>query len=120
VLNVLLYVPSLSALSIWCEQAGVSFGDIVVPGSLNATVPSTEDGPALECPASANVTAPVASPDADPIYVGPLVTREYDVTGEVYLLSESVIEIQVRFKKPGFGELLDTEYCLPQCFVNLR
>jgi hypothetical protein len=77
------------AFSVWCETAAANFGEILIPATLEGLgVVATEDGPALEC--SENVAEV-----SNPVLLGPLVTRAHEVAGEVYLLSESVIEIKV-------------------------
>jgi hypothetical protein len=77
------------AFAVWCEAAAANFGEVHIPATLDSLgVAATADGPALEC------TENVAEV-ANPVLLGPMVTRAHEVAGEVYLLSESVIEIKV-------------------------
>ena len=48
------------SISLWCEGARVSFGEVIVPNALSNT-PDTANGPELEC-ASLIEEPPVASP----------------------------------------------------------
>jgi Electron transfer DM13 len=78
------------AFAVWCEVAAANFGEVHIPATLDGLgVVTTAEGPALECSAEA---VPVSSP----VLLGNLTTRAHEVAGVVYLLSESVIEIEVR------------------------
>ena len=69
------------SISVWCEAVGQSFGDIVVPSDLDlATIPSTIEGPALQC--------------HNELVLGDLSTLQHDVEGTVVALSNKVIEIR--------------------------
>jgi Electron transfer DM13 len=71
-----------SAISVWCESAGANFGEVLIPASFNGTgLVSAADGPALEC----------SFPE---VSLGNLTTRAHDVSGEIFVLSESVLEIR--------------------------
>jgi hypothetical protein len=75
---------------VWCETAAANFGEILIPATLEGLgVVATEDGPALECSEEAMQVS-------SPVLLGNLTTRAHEVAGVVYLLSESVIEIEVR------------------------
>lgn len=79
----------LASISVWCEQVSVSFGDLVVPTSLDfSTVPSTSEGPALEC--------------NNELVLGSFTTRAHDVEGTVVALSDRVLEIR-NFKFDGLA-----------------
>jgi hypothetical protein len=78
-----------AAFAVWCETAAANFGEVLIPATLDGLgVVATADGPALECSVE-------ATPVSGPVLLGPLVTRAHEVAGEVYLLSESVVEIKV-------------------------
>jgi hypothetical protein len=78
-----------AAFAVWCETAAANFGEVLIPATLDGLgVVATTDGPALECSVE-------ATPVSGPVLLGPLVTRAHEVAGEVYLLSESVVEIKV-------------------------
>ena len=50
------------SISLWCEDFSVSFGEVIIPTSLD-NVPTTSSGPDLECSANIEET-PVAAPTA--------------------------------------------------------
>jgi hypothetical protein len=89
-LTVTLFAFLPLAFAVWCEVAAANFGEVHIPATLDGLgVVTTAEGPALECSAEA---VPVSSP----VLLGNLTTRAHEVAGVVYLLSESVIEIEVR------------------------
>ena len=64
------------SISLWCESASVSFGEVIVPNALSNT-PDTANGPELEC-ASLIEEPPVASPTSATLPV-PTTTNDLPV-----------------------------------------
>jgi len=88
------------SISVWCEAFDINFGEVVIPNTLEA-VPPTSAVP-LKCAEEA-APAPGTPADAgEDIFLGPLVERDHDVNGEVYVLSERVLEIR-NFEYDGTG-----------------
>ena len=60
------------SISLWCESANVSFGEVIVP-SILTDIPETANGPALECLTNV-VEVPVAAPTSIPAGLVPNTT----------------------------------------------
>ena len=88
-----------TAISVWCEVAAANFGEVQIPANLTGVV-SSDAGPELKC-------------STEKISLGPLMTREHGVAGDVFLLSESVFEVTVGFpcrRKPTIRLVLTYAY----------
>jgi Electron transfer DM13 len=66
---------------LWCEQAGANFGEVLIPTTLPTNLDAVDDSALLLCSASGTS-------------IGTFVTRAHNVTGEVVVLSERVLEIR--------------------------
>jgi hypothetical protein len=71
------------AFSLWCEQAGANFGEVLIPTTLPAAVKAVDDSALLLCSVSG-------------ISIGTFVTRAHNVTGEVFIVSSRILEVSVR------------------------
>ena len=69
------------SLSVWCVQFGVNFGEVVIPSSID--VPTDEV--ALEC---------FDEPQSDGVFLSSFTTRSHLVAGDLYLISDRVLEIR--------------------------
>jgi len=85
------------SISVWCEAFDINFGEVVIPSALEGVRPSS--AVALECAEDSTPQEPV---DAQELFLGPLVERDHDVNGDVYVLSERVLEIR-NFEYDGTG-----------------
>jgi hypothetical protein len=68
---------------LWCETAGASFGEVLIPTTLPSAVKDVDDSALLLCSASG-------------ISIGTFVTRAHNVTGDVFIVSSRILEISVR------------------------
>ena len=80
-----------AAISVWCETASSSFGEVLIPASIDASLATTAEGPPLKC------TTPTTT-----VALGNFTTRAHNVQGEVKVLSKSVLEIS-GFVYDGLG-----------------
>jgi hypothetical protein len=66
------------SISIWCRTFAANFGEIVIPTNLT-DIPT--NGPKLSCTESS-------------VSLGPLAERDHSLAGDVYLISDRVLEIR--------------------------
>ena len=69
------------AISVWCETFFANFGEVIIPTSLFGLT-TTESGPKLLCSGPVEVS------------LGALPTRGHRVSGQIFALSERVLEIR--------------------------
>ena len=81
------------SLSVWCRAFGINFGDLVIPEeSALVDLVATADGPELQCSTGANMSQ--YADGSSGMEIGSFVSRAHDVAGDVYALSDRVLEIR--------------------------
>ena len=73
--------PDMIAISVWCETFFANFGEVIIPTTLFGLT-TTESGPKLLCSGPVEVS------------LGALPTRGHRVSGQIFALSERVLEIR--------------------------
>jgi hypothetical protein len=72
------------SLSVWCVTFAANFGDLSIAANLDlSSLPTTANGPALQC------SEPVVE-----VFVGSFTTSAHLVAGDVYALSDQVLEVR--------------------------
>ena len=81
------------SLSVWCRAFGINFGDLVIPEkSALVDLATTADGPELQCSTGADMSQ--YADESSGMEIGSFVGRAHDVAGDVYVLSDRVLEIK--------------------------
>lgn len=80
------------SISVWCKEFGANFGELVIPAAVEGVL-ATADGPELECSEGAAMPAYDES-TAVKIELGGIIGLTHDVAGEVFVLSDRVLEVR--------------------------
>ncbi|KAG1701742.1 Protein Skeletor, isoforms B/C [Nymphon striatum] len=92
-----LTVSNLKWISVWCRKFGVDFGHLILPDNIN--IPSAPAAPATRVdPVAPPLTQRASSVQS----VGPLVTFDHGVSGDVVFFDDQTIVIN-KFKYDGRG-----------------